>query len=123
MKGVLRMAKRRKRKARRVPSGHDRHHILFYRKEWSKGYAMKLRGCFVYEVPIAIHQELHARVEAVPVLSEADAERLWILFQGLDRELSLFEALAWLIQYSPDEGFGSAIMAQLQFLQNEMGRF
>lgn len=116
------MSKRRKKRARRVPSGHDRHHILFYRKEWSKSYALKLRRCFVYEIPIAVHQELHSAVGAVPVLSELEARELWILFQHVDRELSLFEALEWLILYSPSTGFSEAIQAQLDFLHQRIGR-
>lgn len=114
------MSKRRKKKARRVQTGFDRHHILFYRKEWSKTHALKLRRCFVYELPIAVHQELHAVVGAVPVLDELDARELWIQFQRLDRELSLFEALEWLILYSPSAEFREAIQEQFDFLQDHL---
>lgn len=114
------MSNRRKKKAKRVASGYDRHHILFYRKEWSKCHALKLRRCFVYEIPIAIHQELHSAVGAVPVLDELDARELWILYQKLDRELSLFEALEWLILNSPNEEFAKAIQAQFDFLHERL---
>ncbi len=117
------MSKRRRRKASRVSSGSDRHHILFYRKEWSKTHALKLRRCFVYELPKAVHQELHSAVDAVPVLSESEARELWILFQKVDEELSLFDALEWLIENAPSAEFGSAIQSQLDFLQNHLERF
>lgn len=114
------MSKRRKKKAKRIPSGFDRHHILFYRREWSRTHALKLRRCFVYEIPIAVHQELHSAVGAVPVLDELDARELWIQFQRVDRELTLFEALEWLILYSPSAEFREAIQAQLDFLHDRL---
>ena len=114
------MSKRRKKKAHRVPSGYDRHHILFYRKEWDSGYKLKLRRCLVYEIPISIHQELHQVVRAVPALEEDQAKELWIRFQN-ESELSLFEALEWLMRYSPSAEFSIAIMAQFGFLRNKLG--
>lgn len=112
------MSKRKKKKARRIPSGYDRHHLLFYKREWFKYYAQKLRRCFVYEIPIAIHQELHSEVGAVPVLDEEDARELWIRFQAEDGEMSILEACEWLIANSPSAEFSAAIMAQMEFLQN-----
>lgn len=114
------MSKRRKKKAQRAPSGYDKHHILFYRKEWDSGYKLKLRRCFVYEIPISIHQELHQVVRAVPALEEDQAKELWIRFQN-ESELSLFEALEWLMRYSPSAEFSIAIMAQFGFLWNKLG--
>lgn len=115
------MSRKKQRKARKVPNGYDRHHILFYRKEWDSGYKAKLRKSFVYEIPVAVHQELHQVVDAVPALSEAEAKELWIRFQD-EGEMSLFEALAWLMRYSPGAGFSIAIMAQYGFLQNKIDR-
>lgn len=115
------MSKRRKAKAQKVPSGYDRHHILFCRKEWDSGYKLKLRRCFVYEIPVAVHQELHQTVHAVPALEEDQAKELWIRFQS-ESELSLFEALEWLMRYSPSAEFSIAIMAQFGFLRNHLGR-
>lgn len=115
------MSRKKQRKARRIPSGYDRHHILFYRKEWDKGYKAKLRKCFVYEIPVAVHQELHQVVDAVPALDEYDARELWIRFQ-CEGEMSLFEALAWLMRNSPGAEFSIAIMAQYGFLRNKLGR-
>lgn len=109
------------RRKQKIQKGYDRHHILFYRKEWDSGYRAKLRRCFVYEIPVEVHQELHRVVSAVPALSEPDAKELWILFQR-ESEMSLFEALRWLMLNSPDAGFSIAIMAQFGFLQNKIGR-
>lgn len=116
------MSKRRKNKARRVPSGYDRHHILFHRKEWDSGYKLKLRRCFVYEIPITVHQELHQILKAVPALDEEDAKELWVQFQSLDYELSIWEAYEWLMLHSPSAEFSISIMAQYGFLRNKIGR-
>lgn len=112
------MSKRRQ----KIQKGYDRHHILFYRKEWSSGYCAKLRRCFVYEIPVEVHQELHRVVDAVPALSESEAKELWIQFQSESGEMPLFEALRWLMMNSPSAGFSIAIMAQTGFLQNKLGR-
>lgn len=116
------MSRRKQRQARKVAKGYDRHHILFYRKEWDSGYQAKLRKCFVYEIPIDIHQELHQIVDAVPALSEDEAKELWVRFQSESEELSLFEAFAWLMRYSPSAEFSIAIMAQYGFLRNKLER-
>ena len=116
------MSRRKQRQARKVAKGYDRHHILFYRKEWDSGYRAKLRKCFVYEIPIEVHQELHQIIDAVPVLDESEAKELWIRFQSEGEDLSLFEALRWLMLNSPNAGFSIAIMAQFGFLRNKLGR-
>jgi hypothetical protein len=110
-----------KRKRNKTQTGYDTHHILFYRKEWSKGYKQKLRRCFAYEIPIEIHQELHKKVEAVPALEEAQAKELWILYQK-EGDMELDEALRWLMLNSPSADFSIAIMAQWGFLRNNLGR-
>lgn len=112
---------RKKRKANKAKSGYDSHHILFYRREWSKGFKQLLRRSFVYEIPIEVHQELHAMIAQVPPLEEYQAEFLWRRYKELGRELDLFEAYEWLILNSPNIEFGTSIMAQYGFLRNKMG--
>lgn len=114
------MSKKRKRK-RSTPYGHDKHHILFYRSEWNKGYALLLRRAFVYDIPVAVHQELHSTVGKVPVLDNDEAKALWEQYKLLDHELDLFEALRWLQLNAPTSEFAIAIMAQRGFLTNKMG--
>ena len=112
---------RKKRKVHRSNSGYDSHHILFYRKEWSKGCKMLLRRSFVYRIPIGVHQQLHATVAQVPPLSEEEAKDLWQRYQELGHGLDLYEAYEWLMLNAPNSDFSTAIMAQYGFLRNFMG--
>lgn len=96
----------------------DTHHILFCRKTYNKGCAHLLRKAFAYELPINIHQDLHATVGPVPPLDEDDARELWIKYKRLDEDLTLEEAYKWLIINSPSAEFAIAIIAQYGFLQN-----
>lgn len=114
------MSKKRKRK-RSAPYGHDKHHLLFYRSEWSKGYNLLLRRAFIYEIPITVHQALHSSVGKVPPLDEQEGKMLWEQYKLLDHELDLFEALRWLQLNAPTSEFAIAIMAQRGFLTNKMG--
>lgn len=113
------MSKKRKRKRYR-PNGCDKHHLLFYRSEWNKGYNLLLRRAFIYEIPITVHQALHSSVGKVPPLDEQEGKMLWELYKQLDHELSLFEALDWLQLNAPNAEFAMAIMAQRGFLKNNL---
>lgn len=117
------MAKKKKRR-RRVPNqpiGRDRHHILFFRREWEHGYKLLLRRAFIYDIPIVVHRALHAAVGNVPPLEDKEARRLWNKYAELDRELSLYEGLEWLLDNAPNEGFRLAIKAQYDFFKNNLG--
>ena len=108
---------RRKHKTR--PShGHDSHHLLWTRKTWDKGFKLLLRRAFVYDLPLDIHQQLHASVKPIPPLEEEEARWLWEQYKLVDRELDLFEALEWLRSHAPNSQFAIAIMAEQGFLQN-----
>ena len=96
----------------------DRHHILFTRKNYNKGYAHLLRRAFVYEIPMNIHQDLHATIGPVPPISEAEAEWLWKEYKKTNREMGLYEALAWLQLHAPNSEFAIAVMSQAGFLRN-----
>ena len=112
---------RRKKKARhRAPSGWDSHHIIFTRRDHDRGYKLLLRRSFIYEIPIAVHQELHANVEPVPPLSEDEARALWVELQRVDYEMELFEALEWLVAHAPNSAFKQSIAEQQRFLLDNL---
>ena len=115
------MSRKKQRKAK--SSGCNSHHILHYRRWWDKGYKQKLRRVFVYELPVDVHEKLHGVVGPVPPLDEDDAKWLWCLYnQEGSPEMSLFEALDWLLAHAPNSEFAIAIMAQYGFLRNHLGR-
>ena len=112
---------RRKKKARhRAPGGWDYHHIIFTRRDFGKGYKLLLRRSFIYQLPIAVHQELHANVEPIPPLSEDEARQLWTEFKSVDHDMELFEAMEWLIAHAPNSEFEEAITAQQRFLLDNL---
>ena len=111
---------RRKKKKHRAQSGWDKHHILHYRRNWDRGCKLLLRRAFIYEIPIEVHQRLHATVGPVPPLDEFEARQLWQEFREVDHEMNLFEALDWLRLHAPTSEFAIAIMAQQGFLQNNL---
>lgn len=112
----------RRKQHKRPKVGHNTHHILHYRRWWSKGYRQLLRKSFVYELPIPVHEALHNTVGPVPPLGEDEAKQLWIMYCEVKHEMDLFEALAWLQLHAPNSEFAIAIMAQYGFLLNNMER-
>ena len=110
-----------RRKKKPKPShGHDLHHLLFTRKNWDKGYKLLLRRAFVYELPLGVHQKLHATVRPVPPIEEDEAKRIWEDFKQVDYEMNIFEALEWLRLHSPNSAFAIAMIEQQGFLQNNL---
>lgn len=96
--------------------GHDSHHILFYRAEWDKGYKALLRRAFVYYIPQDLHQKLHATVEKVSPITEAEAKYMWDKYQELKRPLDVLGAYSWLIANGPNVFFKEAILSQYRLL-------
>lgn len=94
------------------------HHVLFYRRRFNKGYAHRLRKVFVYEIPDDMHTALHQVVGPVPEISEDEARSLYVEYRRLDQELTLKEALNWLILHAPSAEFAIAMMTQLGFIIN-----
>lgn len=111
---------RRKKKKRRAPSGWDSHHLLFVRRAWDRGYKLLLRRAFIYELPIAVHQELHANIEPIPPLDEDEARILWMELNSEGCEMDIFEAMEWLIAHAPNSEFEEAIAAQQRFLLDNL---
>ena len=94
----------------------SRHHLLFTRKNYSKGFAHKLRKQFVFDLPDDIHSELHATVPPVPRISEPEALILWSEYKKEGPVDDIYDALEWLIFHAPTAEFQSAIKAQYDFL-------
>lgn len=114
------MGRKEKKRKRVTLSGHDTHHVLFYRSEWNKGYALLLRRSFAYDIPVALHKELHATVRNVPVLEKDEAKSLWERYAQLDQKMELMDALEWLLENAPNEEFAAAISEQRVFLKENM---
>ena len=74
----------------------SKHHLLFTRHDWNKGYAHKLRRLRVYEIPDEVHQELHKAVPPVPQITEWQARSLYAEYRKLDHT-DLYSSLEWLI--------------------------
>ena len=55
---------RKKRKLNKQP-GKNRHHLIFYRSDYTGGCAKLLRDSFVYEIDEDVHRELHKRLDVV----------------------------------------------------------
>lgn len=115
------MSKKTRRKHRH---SHDTniHHLLWPRLSHNQGCSQLLRREFAFEIPVDAHRELHMKTRPVPTLDHADATWLWEEFKEVDHEMSLFEALNWLILHSPNDEFELAIIEQQGFLQDKLGR-
>lgn len=118
------MSKKYKKKRRqnrpRIPSitTRDRHHILFVKASWSKGYAKALCMAFVRYVPVVYHRELHAHLKNVPVPDEKLLKEAWIKYQANQAEIDSYDvarAAAWLYVNIPDEEFRKAMQYQIDF--------
>ena len=78
-----------------MPERRDRHHILWSRKEWTKGKgALKeLRGYWYFEVYVpreALHECIHGAVpDGIPPLSEDSAKKVYRHLVEDDEELRL----------------------------------
>lgn len=105
---------------KRHSAAYDSHHILHYRRNWSKGFKLQLRRAFVYELPVGVHQDLHKAVAGVPPLCEWEARNLWMKFRAISYKMDLFEALEWLQGNAPNEEFAEAIRQQYEFLRDRL---
>ena len=94
----------------------SRHHILFTRKDYNKGFSHKLRKLFVFDLPDDIHSALHAKVPPVPKISEPEALILWTEAKREGQIDNIYGALEWLIIHAPNTEFQMAIKEQYDFL-------
>ena len=113
------MSKKKNNRVRIPPiTTRDRHHLLFWKRNWSKGYAKLMRMAFVRYVPVVYHRELHAHLRTVPVPDNALLKVAWEKYQANKLEIDSYDAAraaAWLYVNIPDEQFREAMQFQLDF--------
>lgn len=97
----------------------SKHHLLFIRKDFNKGYAHKLRRVLVYEIPDDIHVDLHNSIPPVPPITEWQARTLYMEYSKQDIH-DVFDALEWLIDNAPSEEFRIAMINQALYLRCRM---
>ena len=107
------MSRKKQRKQTKAAPGYDKHHLLYYRRNCDIGYKQLLRRAFVYELPVEIHKKIHILAAGIPPLNEREAQDLWVEFNNAARrDMSLYEALDWLVANSPNDDFRNAIMTE-----------
>lgn len=114
------MAKRFKRR-----KGYNKHHLLFQRRHYAKGYAKWLREIFVYEIPIGIHDELHyAVLHDVPRPSDVelrDIYRMYLKHKEIIDNSDVLTVCEWLASACHDPAWRACMMRQYNFLKEKMG--
>lgn len=117
----------KKNKRVRIPpvTTRDRHHLLFVKARYSKGYAKLMCMAFVRYVPVVYHRELHAHLKTVPVPDNALLKAAWERYQANRVEIDSYDvarAAAWLYVNIPDEQFRRAMQYQVDFFATRMGQ-
>lgn len=110
---------RKDRRNRKTAKGHNRHHLIFPRANYSKGCAKMLRDSFVYEMDEEIHRELHKALEGVPKPSDAVIHKIWLKYQADAKTIALMtprQACEWLMSACDDYGWQRAMWIQIQYL-------
>lgn len=116
---------KKKKKARKRPHGSNRHHLIYQRRHYDRGYAKMLREAFVYELEVNIHNELHNNV-LCDILrpSNAELKAAWFAYQR-DRDTiasySIVEACEWLMLSCSDPAWRACMARQLNFLRSRLG--
>ena len=66
--------------------GFDRHHILWTRRRWKKGWAGKLRSFWYLRIaiPVSLHRHIHQAMNGVPRPNEALCESALYQLHYLD---------------------------------------
>lgn len=106
------MSKKRRRKRVKVTEC-DRHHLLYYRRDWETGYKGMLRRAFVYRIPKEAHKQLHTLAPGIPPLNEVEAKELWARYKALEgSRMGLYEAFEWLADNTTNDEFKSAITTE-----------
>ena len=116
------MSRKEKKRRRAHNYGTDSHHLLWTRHTWERNCRLLLRRSFVYEIPIPTHRLLHKEVEPIQPLSDMEARELWIRLKAVNHNMGIFEALEWLIANAPNDDFAEAMLAQQQFLLDNLER-
>lgn len=66
--------------------GFDRHHILWSRRRWKKGWAGKLRSFWYLRIaiPVSLHRHIHTLMNGIPRPNEALCESALYQFHYLE---------------------------------------
>lgn len=94
----------------------SKHHLIFTRHDWNKGYAHKLRKALVYNIPDDVHRNLHKAVAPIPLVTEQEARELFVDYRK-HPDMGMFDALEWLIENAPASDFALAVMGQYLYLR------
>lgn len=112
-----------KRKSKRPRT--NRHHLIFQRCHYAKGYAKALRQAFVYDLDVEIHEELHARVlHDVPRPPDADIKAMYLEYEKhreVFQRASIIDACEWLMTSSQDPAWRGCMKRQLEYLRFKLG--
>ena len=109
---------------KRFRKGYNRHHLIFQRKHYAKGYAKALREAFVYEIPIHIHDELHNTVlHDVPRPSDAEIKSMYLTYlahKEVIDQADILTACEWLATACRDPAWRACMFRQYNFLKEKM---
>ena len=100
---------------------YSRHHILFMRRDWKRGYKHKLREKFIYTIPDDAHKFLHSCCEPVPAITEPQAKKLYQELNKIGKRMTMLEAYRWLIKHSDNALFVNALVHQMRCLESYLG--
>lgn len=116
--------KERKLKKKNHQLGKNRHHLIFYRANYTGGCAKMLRDSFVFDIDEELHKELHKHIDGIRRPSNADIQRIWAAYRE-DREyvskLGIVDACEWLMTACDDQNWQDDMYEQWLFLKERIG--
>ena len=117
---------RKRRRAPRIPTGRNKHHLLFQGRHWNTGMAKELRNFFIYEIPINIHNELHNEVlHDIPKPPPEAMKPLYLAFLAQRQEISQLDivgASEWLSRACTDDVFCATMKRQAEFFRARLNK-
>lgn len=113
------MAKRRKRGFKE-----NKHHLLFQRKHYNKGYAKRLRNAFTFYIDEDIHRELHEVLHDIPRPSDRELVNLYntyIRHKDVIQRSDILTVCEWLATSCNNPAWRACMFRQYYFLKNKLG--
>lgn len=105
--------------------GRNRHHLIFQRKHYNKGYAKALRKAFVYDLDVNIHNELHNVIlHDVPRPSDKAIRNMYFTYlrhKDVIEKADILTACEWLATACDDPAWRACMFRQYYFLKEKMG--
>lgn len=86
--------KKEKKKRVRTVSGFDRHHIIYQRRHWNKGYAKALREHWYCVIPLprrTLHQAIHENLCDIPVPNDELCRSAYFQITNLEKYGAIHE--------------------------------